>query len=70
MPDTESTRTYLERQALDWRARAEEFRTVGENTRSAKARRILLDLAKTWDEMASQLEERLKTLTVDGAAEE
>jgi hypothetical protein len=62
MPDTVATRRFLERQALDWRDRAEEFRTVGENTRSPQARQILLELARNWDDMAGKLETRLKTL--------
>ena len=47
--DAEVAREYLQRQALDWRERAEELRTVGETTQSLSARQILLDLAKTWD---------------------
>lgn len=52
----------LERQALDYRNKAEELRTVGENTRSPEARRILLGLADDADRAAAAIETQLKAL--------
>jgi hypothetical protein len=52
----------LERQALDYRDRAEGFRTVAEGTRSAAARQALLNLAQTADEMAGRIEAQVHTL--------
>ena len=60
MPEVEKTRSLQEQQALDYRNRAEELRTVGEGTKSPGARRILLDLADDADKMASAIEQRIK----------
>jgi hypothetical protein len=62
VPDAEEARRLLQRQALDYRQRAEQFRTVGENTRSAAARRALLDLAVAADKMATEIEQSIKAL--------
>ncbi len=62
MPDRESARLILERQALDSCERAEELRTVGENTRNPQARRSLLGLADDADAMADRIEERARAL--------
>ncbi len=62
MPDTEDARALLERQAIEYRARAEDFRTVCEGTRSPTARRALLALAATADEMAAKIEAQARAL--------
>jgi hypothetical protein len=62
MPDMDTAQKVLERQALDQRNRAEELRTVAENTRNAAARRVLLDLAREADQMAARIEAGLKAL--------
>jgi hypothetical protein len=62
MPDTEKARSVLEREALDYRDRAEELRTIGECTERPGPRRILLDLANEADQVAARLEERLRAL--------
>jgi hypothetical protein len=59
MPDSEETRSQLRQQALEYRNRAEEFRTVGEAARSVETRRILRDLADKADDMAATLERQL-----------
>ena len=56
MPDLKSGDDGRQRQAIDLRNRAEELRAVGENTRNAEARRILMDLANEADQRAGQLE--------------
>ena len=62
MPDLETARSFLAQQALDARARAEKFRTFGENTRSPVARRLLCDIADDADRFATQTERRLAAL--------
>ncbi len=62
MPDRAKTRAWLERQALDHRERAEEFRTVGENTINRAAREALLKLAGDYDALAAQIEDRAAAL--------
>ncbi len=62
MPDTEKARSVLEQQALDYRARAEQLRTVGETLGSQNARRILLDLASEADRMATKIEAQITAL--------
>lgn len=52
----------LQRQALDYRNKAEELRTTGETMRSDEARRILLALAADADRMAESVEIRLMAL--------
>jgi hypothetical protein len=55
-------RSLLERQALDYRKRAERFRAVAEGMIRPGPRRILLDLAHEADMMAARIEERLRDL--------
>jgi hypothetical protein len=62
MPDREQARAFLERQALDDRQRAEQFRTVAEGTRNPEARRALLRLATEADKMAARIEARVAAL--------
>ncbi len=62
MPDREKARSFLEQQALDYRARAEQFRVVAEGTLNPKAKRVMLALAAEADRMAVRVEARVKAL--------
>jgi hypothetical protein len=64
MPDlnTKPPRGLLQQQALDYRRRAEQFRTVMETARSPEVRRILHELADSADKMAATIERQLHGL--------
>jgi hypothetical protein len=47
-------------QVCEWRRRAEEIRTQAEDFSSVSAKESMLNLARTWDWLADDLEERLK----------
>jgi hypothetical protein len=62
MPDHDTVRSLLERQALDMREKAEEFRTAAEGLGHRPARSVLLRLADTWDQRAAMTEANAKAL--------
>jgi hypothetical protein len=52
----------LQRQALEYRNKAEELRVTGDNTRSVEARGILLRLANDADRMAEKIEIEMRAI--------
>lgn len=68
MPDIAEARSILDRQALDMREKAEEFRTAAEGLRNRVARDALLRLADTWDEMAANTETNARALAAAAAS--
>ena len=62
MPDRDQARGYLERLALDLRAKAEQYRTHAEGIRNKAAKDTLLGLAADSDRMAANAEDRAKAL--------
>jgi hypothetical protein len=57
----------LQRQALDYRYKAEELRNAGGQTRSPEARGILLALADDAFRMAERVEMKLQSLAARAA---
>lgn len=62
MPDLAEARAYLERLALDLRAKAEEYRARAEGIRNRAAKETLLGLAADTDRLAADAERRAKVL--------
>jgi hypothetical protein len=52
----------MAQQALDLRARAEQFRTFAESSRNPAQRQTLLDLARDSDDFAARIEAELPGL--------
>jgi hypothetical protein len=59
----------MAQQALDLRARAEQFRTFAESSRNLAQRQTLLDLARDSDDFAARIEARLLGLASAPSAE-
>jgi hypothetical protein len=55
----EEARRLMQQQALELRARAEQFRTFAELNRNGTLRQTLLELAQTSDEFAAKIEAAL-----------
>jgi hypothetical protein len=64
MSDPTPARSVLEQQALDYRNRAEEFRTICETTRNPEVRRTLRAMADSADSMAAAIERQFREMKV------
>ena len=62
MPERDTARALLARQALDLRDKAEQYRSAAEGTRNHVAKDALLNLARDSDRMAATIEAQVTGL--------